>query len=169
MLNEAKHTFSYCLLWFDNKLVFISSFALLFLALMICSDVMLRFFFNSPLPAGAEISELIMPYIAFCTLGYTLSKGTHIRITLAIEKAPKSRKIVFEIICSVFGLLCCAVVTYYSWVFFWDAFIINELMVAIVKIPWWIGKFSMSLGFFFLTLRYLLNLIELFSGYLIRQ
>ncbi len=153
----------------DNGLLCITGFALLFLTLMIFTDVALRFLFNEPLPASAEVTELIMPYIAFCALAYTLSRGTHIRITLLLENAPSLRRMAFEMICIISGLLCCAVFTYYSWLLFWHSVSINEQMQALIMLPWWVGKFSMPLGFFFFTLRYLLNLITLCSGYPVKQ
>jgi TRAP-type C4-dicarboxylate transport system permease small subunit len=153
----------------DSGLLCITGFALLFLTLMIFADVALRFIFNAPLPASAEATELIMPYIAFCSLAYTLFKGTHIRITLFTEHGSASTRMAFDIICSVFGLLCSAVFTYYSWLLFWNSLIINEQMAAIIKMSWWIGKFSMPLGFFFFTIRYLLNTIILCSGEPIKQ
>jgi TRAP-type C4-dicarboxylate transport system permease small subunit len=153
----------------DNGLLGITGFALMFLTLMICTDVALRFIFNAPLPASAEASELIMPYIAFCSLGYTLFKGAHIRITLFVEHASASGRMALDIICSIFGLLCCAAFTYYSWLLFWQSVIINEEMLAIIKLPWWVGKFSMPLGFFFFTIRYLMNLIGLCSGHPVKQ
>jgi TRAP-type C4-dicarboxylate transport system permease small subunit len=153
----------------DNGLLFITGFALLFLTFMIFVDVGLRFIFNSPLPASAEATELIMPYIAFCALSYTLFKGAHIRITLFTERGSASTRMAFEIICSIFGLLCSAAFTYYSWLLFWNSVIINEQMVAIIRMSWWIGKFSMPVGFFFFTIRYLLNTIVLCSGETIKQ
>jgi TRAP-type C4-dicarboxylate transport system permease small subunit len=153
----------------DNGLLFITGFALLFLTLMIFTDVAMRFIFNEPLPASAEATELIMPYIAFCSLAYTLSRGTHIRITLFLENASSLRRMVLEMICTISGLLCCAVFTYYSWLLFWHSVIINEQMQALIMLPWWAGKFSMPLGFFFFTIKYLLNLITLCAGYPVKQ
>lgn len=169
MTNQSSGKIRHALSLVDDGLLSITGFALLFLTLMIFTDVALRFIFNAPLPASAEMSELIMPYIAFCALAYTLFKGSHIRITLFIEHASASVRMTLDIICCVFGLLCCAAFTYYSWLLFWQSVIINEEMIAIIKLPWWVGKFSMPLGFFFFTMRYLLNLIDICSGKVVKQ
>lgn len=153
----------------DNGLLCVTGFALMFLTLMIFTDVALRFIFNAPLPASAEATELIMPYIAFSSLAYTLFKGAHIRITLFTEHVSISGRMALEIICSLFGLLCCAAFTYYSWLLFWQSLIIKEEMQALIMLPWWVGKFSMPLGFFFFTIRYLLNLFGICSGHLVKQ
>ena len=55
---------------------------------MITFDVITRFVFNYPMPATTEASELLMAYIVFLTLGYTLSMGLHIRITVLFEYIP---------------------------------------------------------------------------------
>ena len=71
--------------WCDKCLIVITGGMLIFLTLMIVVDVLLRVLFNSPLPASAESTELIMPYIALVRLAYTLSIGIHVRISLFTE------------------------------------------------------------------------------------
>ncbi len=150
--------------WFDKVLIVITGGMLVFLTLMIVSDVVLRVLFNSPLPASAEMTELIMPYIAFGALAYTLAIGTHVRISLFTERTPTHLQKYFEMLAALVGFLFCAVLTYKGWFFFWDSFVIREEMLAIIKLPWWVGKFSLFLGFLFMTLRFLFNLFLASAG-----
>ncbi len=148
----------------DRALIIITGFMLIFLTLMIVLDVSLRFLFNSPLPASAEATELIMPYIAFGALAYTLAIGTHVRISLLTERTSGNWQRFFEVLAALIGFLFCAMLTYKGWLFFWESFLIREEMLAVIKLPWWVGKFSLSLGFLFMTLRFLRNLFLALSG-----
>jgi TRAP-type transport system small permease protein len=152
------------LAWFDKMLIIITGFMLMFLTLMIVLDVSLRFLFNSPLPASAETTELIMPYIAFGALAYTLSIGNHVRISLLTERTSENTQRFFEILAALVGFLFCAILTYKGWLFFWESFVIREEMLAVIKLPWWVGKFALPLGFLFMTLRFLFNLFLASTG-----
>jgi TRAP-type C4-dicarboxylate transport system permease small subunit len=154
--------------WADYGLLAITGGVLVFLTCMIFVDICLRFLFNSPLPASAESTELMMPYIAFGALSYTLSLGAHIRITLLNERVSRKVRVFLEIIACFIGGLFSAYLTYKGWLFFWESFVIREEMLAIIKLPWWAGKFAMPLGMFFFTLRFFYRLIAVLSGHLDR-
>ena len=152
----------------DLLMIHLTGVVLVFLTLMIVVDASLRWLFNSPLPASAESTELMMPYIAFCTLAYTLAIGTHVRISLLKERLPVKYALYLESLASLVGGGFCALLTYVSWIFFWESFVIHEEMLAIIKLPWWVGKFAMPLGFFLMTLRYSFNLVSVMSGRMVR-
>jgi len=148
----------------DQAMIHLTGFVLVFLTLMIVVDVSLRALFNSPLPASAESTELMMPYIAFCTLAYTLAIGSHVRISILAERLPSKYRVHLEWLASAVGFGFSVLLTYMSWDFFWESFIIREEMLAIIKLPWWVGKFAMPLGFLFISLRYLFNLLAVTAG-----
>lgn len=162
-LQPIKKILGYC----DDVLNAITGFALIVLTFMICFDVFTRFAFNKPLPATVEVSELLMAYIVFLMLGYTLSLGQHIRVTVLFEYIPKSWVRVCDLLSDVLGFAFCALVTYYAWNFFMHSFTIREEMLAVIKLPWYVGKFAMPVGFLFFTLQYLVQIAETvmsFSG-----
>ncbi|MFC1581207.1 TRAP transporter small permease [Thermodesulfobacteriota bacterium] len=141
----------------------ISWVAALFITFMIVIDVFLRFVFNAPLPATWEMSEVIMPYIVFFAFSYTLTRNGHVRVTMFVELLPAKARFwcdVFRIIVSI-GM--CALFTYWSWLRFWEAFLIKEEILAAIYIPWFVGKFAMPIGMATISIRYLLQLHELFS------
>jgi TRAP-type transport system small permease protein len=144
----------------DTGLISITGIALVILTFMITLDVITRFAFNHPMPATTEISELLMAYIVFLTVGYTLSLGLHIRITVLFEYIPPRWKTYFDLLTDVLGLGFCALITYHSWQFFMHSFSIREEMLAVVPLPWYVGKFAMPVGFLIFTLRYIVQCIE---------
>jgi TRAP-type C4-dicarboxylate transport system permease small subunit len=148
------------LLFADHALIMLTGIALVVLTFMIVYDVFSRFAFNAPLPATVEMSELLMAYIVFLAMGYTLTQGMHIRVTVLFEFIPKSAKVYFDLIAAAFGICFCAWVTYYSWTFFLHSYEIREEMLAVVKLPWYVGKFAMPVGFLFFMIHFIVNFMD---------
>ena len=137
--------------------------AVLFITFMIVIDVFLRFVFNAPLPATWEMSEVVMPYIVFFAFSYTLARNGHVRVTMFMGLLPQKARFgcdIFRIIIS-FGM--CALFTYWSWLRFWDAFLIKEEILAAIYIPWFVGKFAMPVGMATISIRFLFQLVGIFS------
>jgi len=145
--------------YIDRVLVWLTGISLVILTFMIATDVFTRYAFNTPLPATAETSELLMAYIVFLSLGYTLSQGMHIRVTVLFEYIPKSAKLYFDLFADILGAVFCAMVTYYAWGFFLHSFEIREEMLAVVKLPWYVGKFAVPVGFLFFTIRFVADFL----------
>lgn len=137
----------------NKLLVYLSAFALTFMAVMIVVDVFMRYVFNSPLPASVEASELIEPYVVFLPFAYTLIMDRHVRVTLITDRFPKMIRKITEIFIYACDFFFFFSVCYYSWVEFWESYRIGEIMLAAIKLPWWAGKFGMPFGFFFVTIQ----------------
>ncbi len=138
----------------DGIMVFITAVGLLSLTIFTVVDVAGRFLFNTPIPASTSIANLIMPYIGFGSLSYALYRGEHVRITIMIEKFPKYTKY-FNLLTHLIGTLFSAVLTYGAWRFFWKSFAIKEMMLAVILLPWYVGKFAIFAGYFVFTLRFI--------------
>ena len=136
----------------------------LLITILIVVDVFLRFVFNSPLPATWEISEVFMPLIVFLPFAYTLAVDAHVRVTLFKDRVPPSLRAAFSIFGNLIAFVMCALITIYSGIRFWESFVINEEILAAIKVPWWIGKAAMPIGFGIFSLRFLLLLFYDLSG-----
>jgi TRAP-type C4-dicarboxylate transport system permease small subunit len=137
-----------------------SSFVTLALAFIMLIDIIARFVFNSPIPGVTDTGALLLGYIVFLPLSYTLATKRHIRVESLTDRLPPRGKWIFEIFTYLIGLVSLAVLTYFSWEYFWQSLIINERMGnARVPIPWWVSKFAMFVGFAFFTLQFLSRLL----------
>ena len=139
-------------------------FAILFLTLLVVVDVSLRYLFNHPIPGGTEATELILPYIVFLAMGYTLAVGGHVRVIILFMRFPHRLKIAAGALDCLIGIAFFGIIGYYAWLHFWESFIILEFMMAPVKLPWWVGKFSMPVGFFAIAFQSLFILLRLNSS-----
>jgi len=159
MLAKMDHLFQKA----EKYLMFVSWFATIFITIMIIIDVFLRFFFNKPLPATWEMSEVVMPYIVLFALAYTLTKDVHVRMYLVTNLLPPKARFGCEIFSNVISIGFCLMMTYWSWLFFWESYIIGEDMLAAIKIPWWLGKFAMPVGMATFSVRFIFKLLAALS------
>lgn len=131
----------------------------IFVTLMIVVDIFLRFFFNQPLPASWEISEILMPYIVFFPFAYTATINAHVRVSLIRDRMPERVRLGFDLLSYGICSLMCAFMTYWSWLRFVESFATREEILAAIKLPWWFGKLAMPIGFGMFALRYFVNFL----------
>jgi len=131
---------------------------------LIVVDIVMRFLFDMPLPATWEISEVFMPLIVFLPFAYTLAIDAHVKVTLFKDRMPPKMQLASGIFSNAISFVICAMITYWSAIRFWESFIINEEILAAIKIPWWIGKGAMPVGFGLFAIRFLILLIYDLSG-----
>lgn len=55
----------------------VSAGVMLFNMVLICCDVFMRYAFNSPIQGTTEIVTMLMAWVAYAGMGYTLLKGQH--------------------------------------------------------------------------------------------
>jgi len=143
----------------EKILTEISWVVCLALTLSLVIDILLRFFLNMPLPASWEICELFMPFIVFFPLAYTSTINAHVYVSLIKERVPPKVRISFEIFANSVSFVMCALLTYWSLLRFWESFLIREEMMAMIKLPWWLGKMAMPIGMGLFSIRYFIQLV----------
>ncbi len=149
----------------EKVLTAISWMVTILVTLMIVTDVVMRYFFNHPLPASWEISEVCMPAIVFFAFAYTLTINQHVKMTLVMERVSPGTQKIFDIVNYSICIVMCALLTYWSWQRFWTSFVSKEEILAAIYIPWWPGKLAMPIGMGFFTARYVLILLDILIPY----
>lgn len=127
-------------------MVAISATCLTFMAFMTTLDVVLRYVFNSPLPASVELSQLIEPWVIFLPFAYTLAMGRHVKVGLLTLRLPRKLKLASDLFALALGFVLFTILTIYSWQDFHQSWSINEIMMAAIILPWWAGKLAMPIG-----------------------
>lgn len=140
--------------WIEKAATCVGWSVCLGVTLMIVIDVVGRALLNKPLPATWETSEVLMPFIVFLPFAYTLEVGSHVRVSLFVDRLSEKVRNVLRGFTDLLSIAVCGLLTYYSWKVAWESFLINEEMLAAVTIPWWPGKMAMPVGMALFTLRY---------------
>jgi TRAP-type C4-dicarboxylate transport system permease small subunit len=80
-----------------NKfLVFIASIMMAGLMVIVCIDLSLRYFFNSPLLWGTEVTEILLLYITFLGMAWVFREGGHVVIDVFTSKAIGKKKKILD-------------------------------------------------------------------------
>ena len=82
----------------DDILGIIGGIILLGIMLFICADVFSRAVFNKPFPGSVEICALAVVYVIYFGLGYGLTRGAHVRVTLISSHLPKTIQWIYVLI-----------------------------------------------------------------------
>jgi TRAP-type C4-dicarboxylate transport system permease small subunit len=138
-----------------GKIAGILSFALVF---FISADVVLRYFFNTPIPGTHESSRLTLAWICFLGVFYGYTVDAHVRVTLITRRFP-DKESSFEVIACGFGLLIFGFLGYDGLFYFWDSWINREVYPAQIPVPHWLAKLATPLGAFFIFLTLLVRMI----------
>lgn len=147
-----------------KPLIYVSWAALLFTVAMVVTDVSGRFFFNQPLPASVEMTELLMPWVVWPCMAFTLFAGGHVRVSLVTMRMPWKVRLGCEVFAFLIGAAFFAAVFYPSWMRFWDSWIAREFMLAAISLPWYVGKFIYPIGVVLFCLQFLIHLRNAFRG-----
>jgi TRAP-type C4-dicarboxylate transport system permease small subunit len=88
----------------------LGSYVLVAMVLLTSADIILRKYFNSPLPFTFEVTEYLLVVVAWCYIAFTTSKGRHVSVdTITSHFSPKVRKILVTIgdfiTVTLFGLI----------------------------------------------------------------
>lgn len=122
-----------------------------------------RHLFNSPLAGYVDWIEQIMPLIAFLGIAYSQRIGGHIRMDILIMRLHGRSLWFVELTSTILILILMIFMLYGSWAHFDRSFDITAPMWSRdsstdIRLPIWPAKLIVSLSFFVLCLRLILQI-----------
>ncbi|WP_051432439.1 TRAP transporter small permease [Rhodovibrio salinarum] len=120
--------------------------------------------FGLVVPSYANFAGFFLTAATFFALAYTLKRGAHIRVTLAIQfLGPKARQVV-EVWCILVGLSIAGFFTWHTFGLVSDSYRFGDMSTGMVAIPIWIPQGALVLGGGVLTIALLDELVVALSG-----
>ncbi len=142
----------------------VSSLLMVILVVMVCYEVVRRYFFNAPTIWGLEFTTFIFGVHFVMGYGYTEHFDGHVRVDIFSSKFPKKLQDILYIILTI-GVTLPLVALLCIWA--WDNAITSTKIFEALSSAWappiWPVKLLMALGFTFLFLQVLSNLIKRIS------
>lgn len=133
--------------------------SLLILVLLTVADVFLRYFFNSPILGGYELTEYLLIPIVFFSIPWTTKEKSNVRVDLIVGNfKDKRRAIIYAVSC----VLSIIVTFVFAWFTVPQAFYIRESRIVSesLEIPAYPFYLLTALGFFILFFILIDNLID---------
>ncbi|WP_420393223.1 TRAP transporter small permease [Acuticoccus sp.] len=142
---------------FGRVLQVVGLAALAFMALTICYDATVRYFFAAPTSWSLEINSYLVVYLAVMTAADVHRRGEHIAISLWPDRAsPTMRRLLGAITCVV-GIALCAILTWRGALMTYDAWSYGERVSSAFGTPTWIPYAMLPIGFGTLGLQFAIN------------
>lgn len=112
---------------------------------------------------STETAGFCLAASTFLGLAYTLRRGGHIRVTLAIRHAGPILRRLIEAWC--LGVACLGVAYFLWWAIdlVWFSWKFDEISPGLMAIPFWIPRLSMALGALILLIALIDDLVGLLS------
>lgn len=120
--------------------------AILVNMLLVFCDVIMRYLFVKPILGATEVVALLMAYIAYLGVAYTMVVSGHMQMTAVLDKVTGRAKIIENCIIYLFAIFLFSVLTYASFLNFYNSIIVGEKAVAAVTVYLWIGKLAVPVG-----------------------
>lgn len=132
---------------------------LLLMVLLITTDVVLRYFFNSPIKGSYELVEFMMVFLVFSGLAFTQLKKSHVAVSLLTEKLSPGTNAVLSFIT---GVLCFGVLALVSWRGIVQAGSVYAAGTCsgVLSIPHYPFMWVVATGSILLTLQFLIDAIR---------
>jgi len=92
-------------------MTWLGAISVLLMAMLICYDVVMRYFFNTPKSWAIEIAQYLMLATLFLPLAHVQKERRHIRVELLVSRLPMSYKNILDnvilpvLILLVYGIL----------------------------------------------------------------
>jgi TRAP-type C4-dicarboxylate transport system permease small subunit len=133
------------------------------IAILILTQVVARLigFF---VPAASDFAGFCLAASSFLALAYTFRAGSHIRVTLVLQRVPRGGRRYFDLAALAVGA---ALVSYFAWqtvLLARESFHYNDLSEGLVPVPLWIPQSGMALGIIVLAIALLDDLVTVLRG-----
>lgn len=137
----------------------VGGLGLLAVGLLLAGEVLLRFF-GRPTQWIAQWSMHIFAFAMLCGAAHALRRGRHVRVELLLMRLPERSRLCLDALTSLAGAAVCALITLHGAEHLLDVVMTGETTATVLRIPLWLTDFPIFLGFFLLTMQFLLLAAE---------
>lgn len=123
--------------------------------LMVCLDVVMRYFFSNPIGGVLQFSEYVLLYIPFLGAAYVLKDDGHIKIDIVLNRLSPRVQAALNLVTSAVGFLVLSTLTYYGCVITWDYYRRGVPTLKYYKIPEFLVIVVIPLGCFLFALQFI--------------
>jgi len=129
------------------------------LMLLTFADVMLRGFFNKPIPGTFEISEYILAVFILLGAAYTQQVKGHVGVDFVTSRLSSRPRVICKIVTTLLSLFIIAIVVWQGWV----EGISEKAVSDQLRIPQYPFRVLVAVGGFLLWLELLIDLFNSFG------
>ena len=152
----------------DKQVSFLSSFllnlaliAFIILTFSVIYEVIARSILNKPAIWSLEIVTYMISCVAFFGSAYVLRINKHLEINLFTKILPIKVRLIFNLIANIIAFIFCFIAFYYGCKLINLSYILGVVSVSELRVPLWIPQMTVPIGFFALSLEFLIRILRL--------
>jgi TRAP-type C4-dicarboxylate transport system permease small subunit len=141
----------------DHVIDFMAGLAGLLLVaavLIVCFEIVMRYFFRKPQVWSVEVCEYILFTLAFLGAPWLLKKGGHVSVDVVTETLSSRARAYLGVFACGIGVLISAVITWFSIKAAWNSYVIGEVVTKTLTVGKHYFLLFITLGYFFLMLEF---------------
>tara|TARA_B100000123_G_scaffold240168_1_gene193205 strand:- start:213 stop:698 length:486 start_codon:yes stop_codon:yes gene_type:complete len=152
----------------DKQVSLLSSFllnlaliAFIILTFSVIYEVVARSILNKPTIWSLEIVTYMISCVAFFGSAYVLRINKHLEINLFTKILPIKVRLIFNLIANIIAFIFCFIAFYYGCKLINLSYILGVVSVSELRVPLWIPQMTVPIGFFALSLEFLVRILRL--------
>lgn len=145
----------------ERASIALSALVVFVMMCLVFVDVVGRKLFNSPVQGSVEVTQLALPAIVYLGIAYVQARREHIRLELFSSQVSNKVNWLLELTGTTLQLVICTLITIQIGRMAWLSWSISEHTMGIVEIPIWPAKSAVFMGFLLLSLRLVIQFLEM--------
>jgi TRAP-type C4-dicarboxylate transport system permease small subunit len=105
------------------------------LMIIVCVDLTLRYFFNSPLVWGTEVTEILLLYMTFLAAAQVFRDDSHVVVDIFLAVASQRQRRILGLMSNAMVGLISAILIYYGFVTSIDLYVRGVFNPTILETP----------------------------------
>ena len=119
----------------SDLLALLAAILLTFLMLIICVQVVMRYFLMRPMPGVIEISEVSLVYITFLGATWLLRREGHVKMDMVLTRLNRRTRAWVNTVTAIIGAGTCLIITWYSALATWSHAQMGHYVASTIDIP----------------------------------
>jgi C4-dicarboxylate transporter, DctQ subunit len=151
LLSRTGHLLDHLIIWF----AWLAGFIMMLSLLAVCTDVVMRYFFNRPIPGVLQFTEYSLLYIPFLAAAYVLKEDGHIKVDIVLDRLNRKVQSLINMATSILSSVVLLVLTYYGAYISWDYYRRQVPTLEYFKIPEFLVIMIVPVGCFFFSVQFI--------------
>lgn len=153
----------------ENALGWLSAAAMLAIMLIVFCDVIMRYFFHSPLSWAYDLISLyLVAAVFFLSLSAAYTEGAHVNVDILQQAFPPRGMRLSEVVTTAIGAIVFALITYFGALRTLEAYASHDVLSGAIPWPTWPSLALVPLGCGLMSLRlvaqFVAQLLSLATG-----
>ncbi len=144
----------------ENILAGAAMIVLSLIIFSVCLEIIMRYFFNSPLTWVIELTEYGLLYVTFFGAAWLLRNNGHVRVDIIVTFMSERWKKRCAVFSSAMGLIVSLVLTIFGVIVTYDHQVRGIYKPTILEFPAWIVLVAIPIGSLFLSARFLVLMFD---------